>query len=180
MHPLFDLFLTFLRIGACTFGGGYAILPILQREIVEGKRWATEQDIIDYYAIAQCTPGIIGVNTASFVGARVGGTAGAFLATIGFVLPSYVIIVVIAAFLNRFAEIEFVQNAFNGIQVVVCALVLRAVWKMLRIGVVDRLTALIFLATFLAIAVFRLPSIALIAAAALIGLVAGAVREGHK
>lgn len=177
MKILLDLFLTFARIGVCTFGGGYAIMPILQREIVEGKHWATESDIMDYYAIAQCTPGVIGVNTASFVGARMGGTAGAFVATFGFVLPSYIIIVFIAAFLTRFSEIEAVQNAFAGIQVVICALVVKAVLKMLRAGVIDILTALIFAGTFLGLAVFGLPSIALVIIAASLGILLGPHKE---
>lgn len=176
-RKLLDLFWTFVRIGVCTFGGGYSIMPILQREIVDGKGWATEEDIMDYYAIAQCTPGVIGVNTATFIGGRVAGNLGGFMATFGFVLPSYFIIVIIASFLTHFADIPAVQHAFAGIQVVVCALVLRAIWKMLRKGIVDWLTALIFVITFICIAQFGISPIILVIASALIGILACRIRE---
>ena len=123
MNILIDLFLTFARIGVCTFGGGYAMLPILQRELVENKKWATETELADYYAVGQCTPGIIAVNTATFVGRSQAGTAGGILATLGLVFPSLVIIMVIAAFLQNFMHLEFVVHAFNGVRAGVAALI---------------------------------------------------------
>ena len=110
MNLLADLFLTFARIGVCTFGGGYAMLPILQRELVENKQWATEGELADYYAVGQCTPGIIAVNTATFVGRGVAGVAGGVVATLGLVFPSIVIIMVIAAFLKNFYRRFFSQQ----------------------------------------------------------------------
>jgi len=100
MNRLLDLFLTFARIGGLTFGGGYAMLPILQREVVEKKKWTTEEELMDYYAIGQCTPGVIAVNTATFVGQGLAGPIGGIVATLGVVFPSLIIITVIAAFIQ--------------------------------------------------------------------------------
>lgn len=177
MKKIWELFFTFIRIGACTFGGGYSIMPILQKEIVEKKNWATEEDLMSYYAISQCTPGVIGVNTATFVGSRVLGNIGGFIATLGFVLPSYFIIIAIASFLTHFAEIPITQNAFAGIQVVVCALVLRTIWKMLRTGVSDLPTGAIFVSTFIGITFFQLSPILLVVIAALLGIAIRKIKE---
>ena len=137
MNILIDLFLTFARIGVCTFGGGYAMLPILQRELVENKKWATETELADYYAVGQCTPGIIAVNTATFVGRSQAGTAGGILATLGLVFPSLVIIMVIAAFLQNFMHLEFVVHAFNGVRAGVAALIASSVIKLFKNAVID-------------------------------------------
>ena len=111
-----DLFLTFARIGVLTFGGGYAMLPIIQREIVEKKRWVSEAEVMDYYAIGQCTPGVIAVNTATFTGRKIGGNLGGVVATAGVVFPSIVIITVIAALIRNFADLRPVQDALAGIR----------------------------------------------------------------
>ena len=144
MNLLVDLFLTFARIGVCTFGGGYAMLPILQRELVENKQWATEGELADYYAVGQCTPGIIAVNTATFVGRSQAGTAGGILATLGLVFPSLVIIMVIAAFLQNFMHLEFVVHAFNGVRAGVVALILSSVIKLFKNAVIDWPTRVIY------------------------------------
>ena len=144
MNILVDLFLTFARIGACTFGGGYAMLPILQRELVENKKWATETELADYYAVGQCTPGIIAVNTATFVGRSQAGVAGGILATLGVVFPSIVIIIVVAAFLQNFMHLEFVVHAFNGVRAGVVALILSSVIKLFKNAVIDWPTRLIY------------------------------------
>ena len=153
MNIYLDLFLTFARVGVCTFGGGYAMLPILQREVVEKKGWATEEQLADYYAIGQCTPGIIAVNTATFVGRTQRGTAGGVIATLGVVFPSVVIILLIAAFLQNFAHLPVVIHAFAGVRACVCALILTSVLKLRKTTVVDLPTALIFAAVFLLAAV---------------------------
>ncbi len=149
MNKLLDLFLTFARIGGLTFGGGYAMLPILQKEVVEKRGWATEEELMDYYAIGQCTPGIIAVNTATFVGQRTGGVIGGIVATLGVVFPSLIIISVIAAFIQNFADLAIVQNAFAGIRVCVCVLIFNAVLKLWKNSVVDKITLVIFLAVML-------------------------------
>lgn len=115
-HLYLKLFLTFAKIGAISFGGGYAMLPFLQREIVEKQKWATNEEMADYYAIGQCTPGIIAVNTATFIGQKYKGILGGIIATLGVVFPSIVIISIIAAFFKNFSDITVIKNAFIGIR----------------------------------------------------------------
>ena len=146
MNLYFDLFWTFAKIGVCTFGGGYAMLPILQRELVEKRHWASEEELSDYFAIGQCTPGIIAVNTATFVGHKLKGPVGGVVATLGVVFPCLVIIMLIAAFLQNFAQLPVVIHAFNGVRACVCALILSSVLKLRKSTVVDLPTALIFAA----------------------------------
>lgn len=145
MKILWDLFITFAKMGAVTFGGGYAMLPLIQRTIVEKKEWASEEEILDYYAIGQCTPGIIAVNTATFVGYKQGGIFGGISATAGMVFPSLLIISVIAAFLENFADNPYVNHAFNGIRVCVGVLILNAVIKLWKSAVKDLICAIIAL-----------------------------------
>ena len=142
---LADLFLTFAKVGVMTFGGGYAMLPILQREVVEGKGWATEEELADYFAIGQCTPGIIAVNTATFIGKKHAGIPGGVLASLGVVFPSLVIITAIAGILTQFSHLVWVQDAFAAIRVCVCVLIFNAVRKLLKKAVVDGWTLAIFL-----------------------------------
>ena len=144
MNLYLDLFLTFARVGVCTFGGGYAMLPIRQREIVEKKEWATEAELTDYFAIGQCTPGVIAVNTATFVGQKQKSIPGGIVATLGLVFPSIVIILVIAAFLQSFADLPVVIHAFAGVRACVCALILSSVLKLRKSSLVDGPTAVIF------------------------------------
>ncbi len=153
MKLLWDLYFTFAKIGACTFGGGYAMLPILQREIVEKKHWATDADLTDYYAIGQCTPGVIAVNTATFIGYRYKGLAGGILATLGVISPSIIIISVIAACLSNFADIPAVQHALRGVNACVVALIASSVIKLGKSTIIDALTVAIFLVV-LALAFF--------------------------
>ena len=172
MRPrqLAELFISFAKIGALTFGGGYAILPMLQRELVENRGWATEEELTDYFAIGQCTPGIIAVNVATFVGQKRCGFLGGVAATLGIVFPSLVIITLIAALLRNFAELAPVKNAFAGIRVCVCVLILNAVVKLWKKAVVDVPTLLIFLAV-LALTVFTgLSPVIFVLCAALAGV----------
>ena len=141
---LLDLFLTFAKVGVMTFGGGYAMLPILQREVVEKKKWATEDQLADYYAVGQCTPGVIAVNTATFVGSSQGGIPGGIIATLGVVFPSIVIILAIAAFLSNFMHLEAVAHAFNGVRAGVVALILVSVIKLFKGAVKDWPTRIIY------------------------------------
>ena len=122
---LWDLFLTFFKMGAVTFGGGYAMLPILQREVAENKKWSTEEELMDYFAIGQCTPGMIAVNVATFVGYKQKGFSGGLAATLGVITPSMLIITAIAIFLSSFAANPFVIHAFAGIRVCVSASTVR-------------------------------------------------------
>lgn len=144
MKELLDLFLTFAKIGGMTFGGGMTMLPILQREVVESKAWVTEEELMDYYAISQCTPGIIAVNTATFIGQKKSGVIGGILATLGIVFPSIVIISILAGLITNFSHFSVVKNAFAGIQVCVCVLIFNAVMKLRKKSVVDKRTTIIF------------------------------------
>ena len=171
MNSYLDLFLTFARIGVCTFGGGYAMLPILQREVVESKRWATEEEIMDYYAIGQCTPGIIAVNTATFIGQKKRGIAGGIAATLGLGFPSVVIISILAGLITNFSHLVWVQNAFAGIQVCVCVLIFNAVMKLLKKSVVDKRTAVIFSLVLAGGLFLNVSPVWFVVAAALAGIV---------
>ena len=148
MKQLLELFLAFARVGVMTFGGGYAMLPILEREIVENKGWASHEEIMDYYAVGQCTPGVIAVNTATFVGFRTAGAAGGIAATLGVVFPSVVILSLIAGVLTNFADIPAVRSAFAGIRVCVCVLIFNAVVKLWKGAVPDKAALCLCLAVF--------------------------------
>ena len=145
MKLLWDMFITFAKVGVMTFGGGYAMLPILQREVVDNKGWATEEELIDYFAIGQCTPGVIAVNTATFIGQKKKGFAGAIAATLGVVFPSLVIISLLAGVIEAFSHLVWVQNAFGGIRVCVCVLIANAVVKLYKKAMIDTPSLLIYL-----------------------------------
>ena len=172
MDELLKLFTVFARIGAVTFGGGYAMLPILQAEVVEKYHWAEEAELADYFAIGQCTPGVIAVNTATFIGVKRKGTIGGIIATLGVIAPSLLIITVIAACLANFAQFQAVKDAFAGIRVCVCVLIFNAIKKLAKGALVDKLTWLLF---FLIMAVNLLSDISpawLVVFAGIVGLIA--------
>ena len=173
------LFLTFAKIGLFTFGGGYAMLPILQRELVENKHWVSDEDLTDYYAIGQCTPGVIAVNTATFVGYRLAGVPGGFMATLGVIFPSLVIIITIAAFIQNFAHLAVVQHAFAGVRIAVCALVLHTIIRLIRGGVKNALGVVLLIATFISIAALELSPIWAVIVAAAAGILSGRKKEGN-
>ena len=149
MNIYLDLFLTFARIGGLTFGGGYAMLPILQREVVEKRKWTASETLMDYYAVGQCTPGIIAINTATFIGNEQRGIPGGIVATLGMVFPSLVIITIIAAFITNFADLPAVRNAFAGIRVCVFVLIVEALLKLRKKALVDPATVILFFLVFL-------------------------------
>ena len=170
MDILFDLFKTFCRIGGLTFGGGYAMLPMLQKEVVDERKWATNDELLDYYAVGQATPGIIAVNTATFVGYKVKGIWGALFATLGVVSPSFVIILVIASFLQNFSKYVIVQNAFSGIRVAVGVLILNAIIGLLKKSVVNKISTVIFIVTCLFGIVLNISPIYIVISACIIGI----------
>ena len=148
MKKLVQLFVAFARIGVMTFGGGYAMIPMLEREVVDKRKWATSEEIMDYYAVGQCTPGVIAVNTATFVGYSRAGVPGGIAATLGIIFPSLVIICIIAGILTSFADIPAVKSAFAGIRVCVCVLIFNAVMKLWKGAVKDKAALLLCLAVF--------------------------------
>lgn len=162
MRELIILFTTFFKIGLFTFGGGYAMLPILQRELVEKRKWATDEEILNYIAIGQCTPGVIAVNTATFIGSARKGALGGITATLALCTPSVIIITVIAAFFHNFSDLVLVQRAFAGVRVCVSVLIISAVIKLFRSSVKDHWGVLIFLAVFLLMTLTEISPVILI------------------
>lgn len=180
MKELFDLFWTFCKIGALTFGGGYAMLPLIQREIVENKKWSTEKEILDYYAVGQCTPGVIAVNTATFIGYKLRGIIGGIVATLGVIFPSIVIIIIIATFLQNFADLAIVQSAFAGIRVAVVALIITTVVKLIKSSIKDYLGVIIAIIAFVISAFIGLSPVYVVIAAALTGFISKGLRGDKK
>jgi chromate transporter len=171
MKILLQLFVIFARIGGFTFGGGYAMLPMLQKELVDNKGWTTNEELIDYYAIGQCTPGVIAVNVATFIGYKTKGILGGIFATLGMVTPSIIIVGIIAAFLHGFQDYEVVQWAFSGIRAAVVALILSSVWKIAKKSLVDIFAVIIF-AVVAAVSFFTdLSPVVFVITAAVCGLV---------
>lgn len=170
LKELLSLFLTFAKVGVMTFGGGYAMLPILQREVVENKGWATDEELTDYFAIGQCTPGVIAVNTATFIGQKHRGIIGGIVATLGVVFPSLIIIAALAGVITTFSHLAWVQHAFAGIRVCVCVLIFNAVLKLWK-GAVKDVWGLVIFLVILALSVFtKLSPIIYVLAAAVAGL----------
>lgn len=166
---ILELFLTFLRIGAFTFGGGYAMLPLIQRETVEEKGWISDEDILEVVAIAESTPGPIAINSATFVGYRVAGFAGAFWATLGVVLPSFVVISVISLILSEFSELRVVKYAFLGIRAGVLALLIKALISMLKKSERTLFALLISIGAFVFAGIFDFNTIIILIVSALLG-----------
>ena len=176
MNELLDLYITFVKIGCVNFGGGYAMLPLLERELVDKRHWTTMDDLRDYFSIGQCTPGIIALNVSTFIGEKKAGVVGALCATVGFLTGPITIILTIAAFLSNFADLEFVQHAFAGIRVCVCVLILQAVLRLWKKSVVDKFTLVLYLVIFSLNAFksylpVKIPAAVLVICAGVIGVV---------
>ena len=180
VKKLLSLFLTFAKIGVMTFGGGLTMLPLLTKEIVEKKKWASEEQLLDYYAVGQCTPGIIAVNTATFIGYSQAGIAGGIFATVGMVTPSVLIIIAVAAALQQFMEYPVVANALMGIRAVVCALLSHTVITLAKKSLVDIVTAMIFIIGFVLCFIFDITPILVVIVGAIIGIAVNKVREVRK
>ena len=175
-----QLFTAFFKIGLFTFGGGMSMLPMLQRELVESKKWLTEEEILNYFAIGQCTPGIIAVNVATFCGYKRAGLSGAIVSTIGIVCPSWIVITLIAGSISRFSDIIWIQRAMKGVYVAVAALLARAVFTFGKKIITDFVTAGIAAGAFLAMSVWNISGILIVLAAGIIGFCAQIIRNGKK
>ena len=173
LKKLLSLYWSFFKIGAMTFGGGYAMLPMLEREIVENKKWATQEEILNYFAVGQCTPGVIAVNTATFVGYNEEGVLGGIFATLGVVSPSIVIITVIAMVLSQISHITWVQHAFGGIRVAVAALILASVIKLFKSSVKNAVGLILCIIAFVLVAVLGASPLYIVIGAAIVGIVMG-------
>ena len=177
MKELLELYWTFVRIGMVTFGGGYAMLPILERELVDKRHWTTMDELRDYFSIGQCTPGIIAMNVSTFIGEKRKGVKGAVAASVGFLTGPVILILFIAMFISNFANLEVVQHAFAGIRVCVCVLILQAILRLWKSSVVDIFTFVLYLVIF-ALNAFsgvlpvKIPAALLVIIAGLAGLAA--------
>ncbi|MDU2557958.1 MAG: chromate transporter [Anaerococcus prevotii] len=173
MNTLLELYLIFFKMGLFTFGGGYAMLPLLEREVVDKKGWASHEEILDYYAIGQSTPGIIAINTSTFCGYKVGGNIGGIVASLGFISPSIIIISIIAKFLQSFSHLAIIQHAFAGIRVAVCALVFYSVLKMIKKDANTGLKFMVFVLTFVAIGFLSISPIVVVITVGVFGILLG-------
>ncbi len=171
------LFLTFFKIGAFTFGGGYAMIPLIQKEVVESKAWITDEDILDIFAIAESTPGPIAINSATFVGYKIAGVLGSFFATLGVVLPSFVVISLISLVLREFSQIKAVQFAFRGIRAGVLALIIKALISMYKQCPKYAYTYVLMGAAFIFAAFVNINAIYIILACGILGLVASLMAD---
>ena len=180
MKDLLDLYWTYLKIGCVNFGGGYAMLPLLERELANKKGWVTMDELRDYFAIGQCTPGVIALNVSTFVGQKRKGVAGAIAAMLGFLTGP-----IVAAFLRNFAELEAVQHAFAGIRVCVCVLIVQAVLRLWKKSVVDPFTLALYLvilalfsvSSFTSLLPVKIPAAVLVILAGLAGLAASLLKN---
>ena len=185
MKDLLDLYWTYLKIGCVNFGGGYAMLPLLERELVNKKGWVTMDELRDYFAIGQCTPGVIALNVSTFVGQKRKGVAGAIAAMLGFLTGPIATILILAAFLRNFAELEAVQHAFAGIRVCVCVLIVQAVLRLWKKSVVDPFTLALYLvilalfsvSSFTSLLPVKIPAAVLVILAGLAGLAASLLKN---
>lgn len=166
---LWKIFRTFAEMGAVCFGGGYAMLSLVQRVVVEEHAWATEEELMDYYAIGQCTPGVIAVNVSTFIGHKLRGLPGAIAASLGFITPSILIITLIAAFLESFASNVYVAHALAGIRVCVCVLILNSVLALGKKAIKNPLSWIIFLVSAGLAAFTKVPTVVLILGAGMVG-----------
>ncbi len=170
MQQLLQLFLTFLKIGAFTFGGGYAMIPLIREEVVGRRHWVSDEDILDVIAIAESTPGPIAINAATFIGTKVAGFKGSFAATFGVTLPSFFIIYVISFVLTQFEHLTAVRYAFTGIRAAVLALIVNACWSMYKQCPKSLVSCLLMAFALIAVALFKVNALLVIAICAIIGL----------
>ena len=174
-----SLFWTFFKIGAFTFGGGYAMIPLITKEVVDDKKWITNEDILDVIAIAESTPGPIAVNSATFIGCKIAGFWGAMFATFGVVLPSFVIISIISMVLDKFQDIQAVKFAFNGIRAGVLALIIKALFSMYKQCPKNLVSYIIAGISFIAVAILGINMLIVLIVCAIIGFVYSSIAAGR-
>ena len=177
MKTILDLFLTFMKIGAFTFGGGYAMIPLIQREVCTNKKWLKDEDILDIIAIAESTPGPIAINAATFVGFRVAGFFGAFVATLGVVLPSFLIITAVSFVLKAFGDLKVVKYAFAGVRAAVLALLLKALWTLFKVSKKNAVSYALMALAFVFAAFVKVDAVLIILGCAVFGLLWTVVRR---
>lgn len=177
MKALLELYLLFAKMGSVCFGGGYAMLPILERELVENRGWCTKEELIDYYAIGQCTPGVIAVNTSTFIGHKLKGIPGAVAATLGFVTPSIIIISILATILEYITDLPIVNYAFSGIRICVCVLIISATVKLWKSAVTNKFGIGIFAVVFLLSALWGISPVIIVVSAGVFGYIIKTIED---
>ena len=177
MHKNLELFKSFLKIGAFTFGGGYAMIPLLEQEIVEKHKWINEEDIVDIIAISESTPGVIAINFATYIGYKVNGFWGSLIATIGVALPSFLIILLVSMFLNAFQGNPYIQNFLMGIKVGVVVLLFKAIVKLSKVCKNDTFSIILSACAFIVAILFDLPVIVMLLIGAMIGIIHGLINK---
>lgn len=180
MNIFLELLISFVKIGFLTIGGGYVMLPMMQSELIEKKHWITEEELLDYYAVGQSTPGIIAVNVATFVGYKKAGVTGGIVATLGIISPSLIIITALAGVIQSIDQYPNVQKAMSGINVAVCALITDATLNFIKKGVKNFVTLLVLLASFLLIYYVKVPSYLIVLGAAFLGTITYFVKNKMK
>lgn len=175
-----DLYVSFFKIGGLTFGGGLAMLPMLTRETVDNHGWCTEEELLDIYAIGQCTPGIIAVNTATYIGYKEAGFWGSLCGTLGVISPSIIIICLIATILQNFIDIPAVVHALSGIRIVVCSLMMNTVFTMAKKGIVDKIGGVVFVSAFVLACFTPVPTAVLVVAAGIFGIAVKKFKGGKR
>ena len=170
---MLELYLTFMKIGAVMFGGGYSMLPLLMRELVDNKKWCTEEEVLDYFSLAQCTPGVIAINSATFVGYKRGKVLGGIVASLGVVTVPLLVITLIAAVLQNLMDYPLVQHIFAGVRVAVAALMTVTIVRLIKKAAKDRISWAIVIISFLLLTVVKLDSVWLILMAAAFGILFG-------
>jgi len=176
---LWRIFLTFFKIGAFTFGGGYAMIPLIQAEAAQKQGWVSDEDILEIVAIAESTPGPIAINAATFVGYRACGVIGSVCATLGVVLPSFLSILVISFVLREFQENRYVQYAFRGIRAGVLALIVKAMWGMYKKCRKNAVSYIVMAAAFILVGLAKVSALPVLAGCAVFGIVTAKMMEGR-
>lgn len=177
---LFTLFWTFAKIGSVTFGGGYAMLPILQKEVVANKKWCTEKDLLDYFAVGQCTPGIIAVNTSTFIGYYTRGNIGGIVATLGFVFPSFIMIALLVPLFMMIEDNPYVKMALTGIRVAVSALITVSVISLSKKSIVDFFTFILMAFTLIIMLLYSLSPIIFVIIGIIYGITVSLLKQRWK
>lgn len=180
MNIFLELLISFIKIGFLTIGGGYVMLPMMQSELIDKKHWITEEELLDYYAVGQSTPGIIAVNVATFVGYKKAGVTGGIVATLGIISPSLIIITALAGVIQSIDQYPNVQKAMSGINVAVCALITDATLNFIKKGVKNFVTLLVLLVSFLLIYYVKVPSYLIVLGAAFLGTITYFVKNKMK
>lgn len=177
LKECFTLFCAFFKVGAFTFGGGIAMLPMLKKYLIEDLHYITEEEMLDYFAISQCTPGVIAVNVATFVGYKRVGALGAAVATLGVVFPSFITIIILAKFISLSSSVVWFQKAVKGVNIAVATLLARAFFSISKKTIIDIPTFFIFLFSFIAIAFFNIHGFYVIIASGVTGYITSRIKE---